>query len=149
MPAKHPIDIEFHGLPPSAWIETDIRRRAAKLDTFCRNILSCRVTVDRPHHHHQSGNRFQLRIAVTVRGGEVSVSHDSNLHAPAQDRGEREWAKGLEVEGMRKDLQLVIREAFDVAKRRLQDHVKRQRGDVKRNRRRPLRSRKNAVQESR
>jgi hypothetical protein len=50
---------------------------------------------------------------------------------------------------MRKDVQLVIREAFDVAKRRLEHYVLRHRSDVKRNRRRPLGSKKHAVQESR
>lgn len=136
-------------MTPTAWIETDLQRRAAKLGTFCRDIMACRVTVDRPHRHHQSGNRFQVRIEVTVRGGDVSISHESNLHAPAKDLGENEWAKGLEIEGMRKDIQLVIREAFDVAKRRVQHFVLRHRSDVQRNRRRPLGSRKNALQESR
>jgi hypothetical protein len=147
MPAKHPIDVEFKGLMPTEWIETDIRRRAAKLDTFCRDILHCRIIVDRPHRHRQSGNRFQVRIEVTVRGGEISISHESNLHSPAKGRGDREWAKDLEIEGMRKDVQIVIHEAFDVAKRRLQHYVLRHRSDVKRNRRRPLGSRKNEVQE--
>lgn len=149
MPTKPPIDIEFHGLQPTDWIETDIRRRAAKLGSVCRDIMSCRVTVDRPHAHHRSGNRFQVRIEMAVRGGEVSISHESNLHAPAKARGDRQWAKDLEIEGMRKDVQLVIREAFDVAKRRARHFVLRHRGDVQRNRRRPLGSRKNAVQESR
>jgi hypothetical protein len=107
------------------------------------------VTVDRPHRHRQSGNRFQVRIEVAVRGGEVSISHESSLHAPAQARGDREWTKDLEIEGMRKDLQLVIREAFDVAKRRLQHYMLRHRSDVKRNRRLPLGSPKRAIQESR
>jgi hypothetical protein len=134
MLTKHPLDIEFHGLTPDGWIESDIRRRAAKLDTFCRDIMSCRVIVDQPHHHHQSGNRFQLRIEVTVRGAEVIVSHESSVYGPAQDR---------------KGLQLVIREAFDVATRRLRDHVLRRRGHVKGVRRRPLRRSTRAVQASR
>ena len=131
MPTTHPIDIEFHGLSSTEWLEADIRRRAAKLDTYCRDIMACRVTVDRPHQHHQSGNGFQVRIALTVRGGEVSISHDSSLQAPAED------------------LQLVIHEAFDAAKRRLQHHMLRQRGEVRRNRRRPAESPKNAVQDPR
>jgi hypothetical protein len=143
-----PIDIEFHGIQPTEWIEADIRRRAVKLDTFCRNILSCRVTVDRPHRHHLAGNRFQLRIDVMVPGGEISVSRAATWHAPVRDRHVRAWAKEFEVEGRRKDVQLVVREAFDVARRRLQDFVRRQRGEVKTHRPRARRRPEHALQES-
>ena len=128
---KLPITITFRGFPPSEWIEADIRKRAAKLDAYCRDIMSCRVVVDIPHRHHEEGNRFSLRIDVTVPGEEIAVNHESNLHASKQDLDEREWVKEFEVEGMRKDLRLVIREAFDVARRRLQDYARVHRRAVK------------------
>ena len=126
-----PLGVTFRGIPPSEWIEADIRKRAAKLDVYCRDIMSCRVVVDIPHWHHQEGNRLSLRIDVTVPGGEIAVNRESNLHASRQDLDEREWAKQFEVEGMRKDLRLVIREAFDAARRQLQDYARRQRRAVK------------------
>ena len=122
---KLPISLTFRGIPTSEWIEADIRRRASKLDAYCRDIMSCRVVVDIPHRHHEEGNRFSLRIDVTVPGEEIAVNRESNLHGSAQHLDEREWAKEFEVEGMRKDLRLVIREAFDVARRRLQDYARR------------------------
>jgi len=39
---------------------------------------------------HQSGNRFQVRIELTIRGGDVSISHESSLHTPAKNRGDDE-----------------------------------------------------------
>ena len=126
-----PISITFRGIPPSEWIEADIYKRAANLDAYCRDIMSCRVVVDIPHRHHEEGNRFRLRIDLTVPGEEIAVNHESNLHAAKQDLDEREWVKQFDVEGMRKDLRLVMREAFDVARRRLQDYARRRRRAVK------------------
>ncbi len=126
-----PLSISFRGISPKDWIEADIRRHAEKLNTYYRDIMSCRVTVEIPHWHHEKGNRFALRIDLTVPGDEIVVNHESSLHSSTQDFGALEWAKALEVEGMRKDLRLVIREAFDAARRQLQDYARRQRGAVK------------------
>lgn len=126
-----PLSIIFRGISPTDWIEAEIRKRAEKLDTYYGDVMSCRVTVEVPHWHHEKGNRFGLRIDLTVPGDEIVVNHESSLHASTQDLEKREWAKALEIEGMRKDLRLVIREAFDVARRQLQDYARRQRGDVK------------------
>jgi hypothetical protein len=94
-----PVTVTFLGISHSEWLEADIRKRAAKLDACCRDIISCHVVVDLPHRHHEKGNPFSLRIAVAARGQEILVK-----------RG-----------GLRKQLRVVIRDAFDVAWRRLQD----------------------------
>ena len=128
---KLPISITFLGIPPDEGIDANIRKRAAKLDAYCRDIMSCRVVVDIPHRHHEEGNRFRLRIDLTVPGEEIAVNRESNLHGSKQDLDELEWVKQFDVEGMRKDLRLVMREAFDVARRRLQDYARRHRRAVK------------------
>jgi hypothetical protein len=51
---KLPIAITFRGISSSKWIEDDIRKRAAKLDVLCRDIMSCHVVVDMPHRHHMA-----------------------------------------------------------------------------------------------
>ena len=128
---KLPMIVTFRGIPPSEWIEADIRRRAAKLDTYCRDIMSCHVVLDLPHRHHEEGNRFSLRIDLTVPGEEIAVTRGSNVHGSRQDLDEKEWVKQFDIEGMRKDLRLVIREAFDVARRQLQDYTRKHRLAVK------------------
>jgi hypothetical protein len=128
---KLPVTVAFHGMPPSEWIEREIRRRAAKLDRFCRDIMACRVVVDIPHRHREWGNRFDLRIELTVPGEEIAVTRESNLHALSHDLEEDEWVKQLDIEGMRKDLRLVIREAFDVSRRRLEDYARKHQLKVK------------------
>ena len=128
---KLPVEITFHRIASSEWVEKEIRARAAKLDTLYRDIVGCRVTVDRPHGRHEAGNRFRLRIDLTVKGGEIAVTREATLHATQKALGDEQNTKRFEVEGMRKDLKLVIRQAFDVARRQLQDYARRQRGDVK------------------
>jgi hypothetical protein len=123
--------VTFFGMAPNKWIDAEVRRRADRLETYCGDIVSCRVAVDLPHRHHQEGNRLSVRIDLTVPGEELAVTHGSNVHGSKQDLDEEEWVKQFDVEGMRKHLRLVIHEAFEVARRRLQDYARRRRHDVK------------------
>lgn len=124
--------VAFRGMDRNEWIEAEIRKRAAKLETYCRDIGSCHVVVEVPHRHHEEGNRFSVRIDLTVPDNEIAVTRGSTLHTVAKDLDEEEWTKQLDVEGMRKDVGLVIKEAFDVARRQIQDQTRRHRLDVKR-----------------
>ena len=106
---RQPMTITFPGMKPDPTIEAEIRKRAGKLDALCPGIISCHVVADIPHRHHQRGNHFRLRIDLKVRREEIAVARD----------------------GPQKDILLVLKRAFDVARRRLQEHI-RQRRDVKR-----------------
>ena len=106
---RQPMTITFPGMKPNPVVEAEIRKRAEKLDALCPGIISCHVVADIPHRHRQRGNNFRVRIDIKVRREEIAVARD----------------------GPQKDLQLVLRRAFDVARRRLQEH-RRQRRDVKR-----------------
>lgn len=128
---KLPVDITFHNLGFIDWIDAEIRKRAAKLQAYCPDIASCRVLVEIPHRHHQHGNRLRLHIDMTVPGEEIAVSQTPSLHGLQQDLDEPMSEKRFEIGTMRKDAQLVIRQAFDIARRRLQDYARRRRGAVK------------------
>ena len=106
---RQPINITFPRKKPDPVIETEIRKRAVKLDALCPGIISCHVVADTPHRHDQRGNNFRVRIDIKVRRDEIAVARD----------------------GSQKDIRLVLRQAFDVARRRLQEHAS-QRRDVKR-----------------
>jgi ribosome-associated translation inhibitor RaiA len=140
------IDITFRGLPPREWVKEDIREHAAKLELSCRHITSCRAVVGVPHQHHEEGNRFTLEIEISVPGERIVVSRDSNVHGLIKDLGAKKGAKAFEVEGMRKHLRLVIREAFDVARRQLRDYARRHRMAVKKHEGAPLRRARQARQ---
>ncbi len=129
---KTAITITFRGLSPRKWIEEDILEHAAKLHTYYRHIRSCRAVVSIPHQHHEAGNRFSLRVEIVVPDEEIVVSRESNLHGAIQDLAENEWVKAFDIDGMRKDLRVVVRDAFDAARRQLRDYARRHRMAVKR-----------------
>ncbi len=126
-----PCEVTFRNLRPSPWIDSEVRKRVEKLTVFFGDIQSCRVLVEMPHRHHRGGNPFHVSVNLRTPGGEVDVTREANLRGISADLAAQKWAKALEVEGVRKDLHLVIRKAFDSVRRRLQDQVRRQRGAVK------------------
>ena len=101
---KTPMRITFRGMASSKWMEADIRSRAAKLETYCRRITKCHVSVDIPHRHHEEGNRISVRIDLTVPGEELAVTHNS-----------------------RKDIRVVLGKAFEIARRQLREYAGRRR----------------------
>ena len=111
-----PLQLSFRDVPAQrqAELEERIRERADKLERYCDRITSCRVAVERPNLHQESGNDYRVRIDVTVPPGhEVIVRKepgDNDLHS---------------------DLLTVVNGAFDAAERQLKEVVERQRGEVK------------------
>jgi ribosome-associated translation inhibitor RaiA len=126
-----PVQITLRHVPFPDLIEPDVRRRAAKLDRYYDRIMSCRVLVERTHRHHVGGTHFHVRIDLGVPGGEVIVSRASSLHGTAQDIDQERERKQNEVDPVHKHARVAVREAFDIARRRLQDYARRQRGSVK------------------
>lgn len=108
-----PLQISFRQMEHSPAIEATIREKAARLDTFAGRIMSCRVVVEPAGKHHLHGNQYELHIDITLPGGEVVATREPGEH--------KEY----------KDIAIAIRDAFDSAGRQLEDHVRRQRGDVK------------------
>ncbi len=108
-----PLEIAFHNMDPSPAIEADIREKAAKLERFFDRIVGCRVVVEAPHRRRRKGRLYNVRIDIGVPGETLAVTHT----------GPRDHAH--------EDVYVAIRDAFDAAVRRLEDHARRVRGDVK------------------
>jgi len=108
-----PLQITWRDVSLSEAIEADIREKAEKLEHFYGHIISCRVVVGAPHAHSHKGKLYRLHIDINVPGRETSVTHD-----PAQHHSHE-------------DIYVAIRDAFDAARRQLQDHARFRRGDVK------------------
>jgi ribosomal subunit interface protein len=88
--------------------ETEIREKAAALDTYFDRITGCDVTVEAPVEHHRKGGPFNVRVRLTVPGNELMANRQS-----------------------KDGLAGAIREAFDAIRRQLEDYVREHRGDVK------------------
>ena len=125
-----PVQITLRHMPSSEAVMARIFAEAAKLNRYYRRITSCRVLVEAPHRHHRKGFGFRIRIGLGVPREQLLIRHAPSLHrVPEGDTPK--WAKHWEG-GMRgKDINAAIRDAFDSARRRLEDYVRRLRGDVK------------------
>ena len=108
-----PVQISFRGVAHSDAVEASIRELAGRLEQFCDRITSCRVIVETPHAHHHKGNLYHVRIDLTVPGAEMVVGRDPAAHHAHED------------------IFVAIRDAFDAARRQLEDYVRRARGDIK------------------
>jgi hypothetical protein len=65
------------------------------------------------------------------------VAHEASLHATDKDNEAAEAEPRAEPRPERKHALVAVREAFDIARRRLQDYGRRQRGSVKAHPRQP------------
>ncbi len=108
-----PLQIAFRHMESSDAIMAVIHEKAAKLDTFANYIMSCRVVVEPAGKHHQHGNLYEVHLDITLPGGEIAVTRGPNQHTEYRD------------------LAVALRDAFDTARRELEDHQRRQRGAVK------------------
>lgn len=126
-----PVQITFRNMETSLAVETRIRQEVDKLETFYDRITSCRVVVDTPRLHLQRGKIFNIRIDLTVPGGEIVVRHEPSLHRAAKHTEVERAKKSLEIEGAYKDIYVAIRDAFKSARRQLQDFAHRQSGVLK------------------
>jgi ribosomal subunit interface protein len=105
---KLPLQITLRDFPQSEALEAAIREKAEKLEQFYAGIMSCRVTVEMAGKHKHKGKEFVVRLDLTVPGKEIVINRDHHV-----------------------DVYVALRDAFDVAKRQLEDFVRRQRGEVK------------------
>ena len=127
-----PTQVTFHGLPHSDALDSNVRGRVAWLEQFYADIVRCRVLVELPHRHRHDGRHFHVRIELTVPGGPpIVVSHEPSLHGGLKDVEEGAHRKETEIEGVHRYAAVAIHEAFDAARRRLEDFAREQRGAVK------------------
>lgn len=120
-----PVHVTFRDLATNDTLEALIRERAEALPHTYKRLVNCRVLVEVPHRHHRSGNRYQVRIELTVPGDTLVVSHYPSIDL-AVKRGGTTPSKSDERDADDRDAAIVIREAFDIARRRLQDFAERQ-----------------------
>ena len=105
---KLPLQIRFLGMEPSDAVASVARRKGAKLDRFCPDLMSCRVSIEQTHKHRQQGRPFAVRVDVTLPDNDLSVDrvHDEDVY-------------------------VALRDAFDDMTRRIEDVVRRKRGQEK------------------
>jgi ribosomal subunit interface protein len=104
-----PLQISFQGMARSDALHAAVQEKAQKLEHFYDRIMSCRVVLAADGRHRRHGRQYRVHIDLKVPGGEIAVTHEHH-----------------------EDVQVALREAFDAARRRLEDYARGRRGDVKR-----------------
>jgi cold shock CspA family protein/ribosome-associated translation inhibitor RaiA len=110
---QEPLRIAFRNMEPPIGAEDEVGDRAAELERFFDRIIACSVVVEARQRRHHQGNLYHVRIELIVPDREIVVRRD-----PPEDHAHE-------------DLHVAIRDAFDAARRQLQDHAREMRGDVK------------------
>jgi ribosome-associated translation inhibitor RaiA len=109
-----PVQITFRHMESSAAVEMRIRELANHLGVFSDRIQGCRVVLDSPHRHQHQGKVFAVKLQLSVPGEDVVV----DMERPQRDGHD--------------DVYVVLRDAFDAAKRQLQARMASLRGEEKR-----------------
>ena len=106
---QRPLKITSRDFPLSEAVEAEIREKSAALENYYHRLSGCEVTVQAPAiRHHHKGGPFLIGIRLTVPGKELTVDHQEE-----------------------EELSQAIRQAFDAARRQLEDYARGQRGSVK------------------
>ncbi len=105
--------VSFDDLPIDEAVRAAALDHVAELERYSNRITGCHVVVAQPHRHHREGRLYSVRVDLVVPGGEIVVNREHHLdHA-------------------HEDVFVALRDAFDAARRRLEDHVRRMRGEQK------------------
>jgi ribosome-associated translation inhibitor RaiA len=103
-----PIQITFRGMAHSAALDAAVRERASKLEHFHPHVMSCRVVIELAARHKQQGKEFVARLDIKVAGAQIMINREHS-----------------------EDPFVAVHDAFDAARRKLEDQGRRQRGDAK------------------
>lgn len=112
-----PVSVVFRNMEPSETVQAGAIKYAAKLGKKFGRIQNCRVIVDAPKHAHRKVKEFRVLIDLKLPGREIATKSASSDNAAYDDLG------------------TALREAFATATRQLQDHARKIKGEVVRERR--------------
>ncbi len=102
-----PLEIAFHNIDSSAWVEREIRARVADLERIYSRLNSCRVRVEKRVKKNAGKSPPVVRIELGIPGRkDLVVSHEP---------------EHLRQKFQTPDIRNAIHEAFRIAERRLRD----------------------------
>jgi len=109
-----PVHVDFQGLSPSERVRESVIKHITNLESRFGRITACRVVVKAPGDHHRQGGLYEINIHLSLpQGREVEIGRTPKADA------------------RHADLDFAVNDAFKRARRRLQDQVRRMRGDTK------------------
>jgi cold shock CspA family protein/ribosome-associated translation inhibitor RaiA len=110
------LEITYHNMQPTDWLDQDIRERVGKLEKMCDRLVGVRVAVEAQHKQHKVGNVYDVHLELFVPGDDLVVSRKPH-------KAKERYAHP--------DVRTSVRDAFEAAERQLKDYKEQLRGDVK------------------
>ncbi|MFT7388273.1 MAG: ribosomal subunit interface protein [Candidatus Endobugula sp.] len=92
-------NVTYRDLDASAALNSIINKRLQKLRRFSSDIQHSRVVLESPHNHKHKGKEFRATVELDIKGSPITVSqNDMSIH-------------------------VAVRDAFDVAERKLKSYT--------------------------
>ena len=109
-----PVEMAFRHYEPSDQVRAEITAQARRLEKFSPRITSCRVVVTGPNGRRRTGDVFQVELRIAMPNHKDIIVDRQHGDAP-----EHEHAL------------VAIRQAFDAARRQIEEAQRDLRGEVK------------------
>lgn len=93
--------VVFRNIEHSDAVESAVYKRLEKLERYCDEIQSLKVTLETPHNNHYKGKVYHVGVEALVPNHDIVVTHDQH------DKHSHE------------DIYVAIRDAFNAVERRL------------------------------
>ena len=110
-----PVEIAFRHFQPTDEMRAEIASQAERLERVCSRITSCHVVVTGPQDRRHTGGLFEVELRIAMPNRRDIIVDRRHDDAP-------ERAHAL----------VAIREAFDAARRQIEEAERAMRGEVKR-----------------
>lgn len=81
-----PVRISFQNVDASEALEARIREKVAKLESRFSGLVGCQVVVESAHHHQNKGRLYNVRVDVSVPGGEIVASQHTGKNPLKHDK---------------------------------------------------------------
>ncbi|HLK81545.1 MAG TPA: HPF/RaiA family ribosome-associated protein [Xanthobacteraceae bacterium] len=112
-----PVEIDFHGLKADERLRACVMKNISVLEQRFGRITAGRVVIRAPSERHRTGGVCEITIRLSLpQGREVDIGRSE---------------KAEKADPRLADPVVALNAAFKRARRRLQDHARRMRGDVK------------------
>ncbi|MDG0815954.1 HPF/RaiA family ribosome-associated protein [Bdellovibrio svalbardensis] len=107
------LKIQFLGFPESEAVSAAVWDYVEHLEKLCDQIMSCHVVINRPPQKSHQGGIYHIKIRLHMRGANIIIDKE-----PGKNHAHE-------------DVYVALRDAFDAAKRKVEDFMRIRSGRVK------------------